>query len=58
VSRVNRHGPRVEVEGSGPVLARVAVALVERGVVPADLRLEQPTLEDVFLSITGHTIQD
>ncbi|MBN2099504.1 MAG: ABC transporter ATP-binding protein [Dehalococcoidia bacterium] len=58
VSRVNRHGPRVEVEGTGPVLARVAAALVERGVVPTDLRLEQPSLEDVFLSITGHTIQD
>jgi ABC-2 type transport system ATP-binding protein len=58
VSRVNRHGPRVEVEGTGPVLARVAAALVEHGVVPADLRLEQTSLEDVFLSITGHTIQD
>jgi ABC-2 type transport system ATP-binding protein len=58
VSQVSRHGPRVEVEGTGPVLARVAAALVERGVVPIDLRLEQPTLEDVFLSITGHTIQD
>jgi ABC-2 type transport system ATP-binding protein len=58
VSRVSRHGPRVEVEGTGPVLARVAAALVERGILPTDLRLEQPSLEDVFLSITGHTIQD
>ena len=58
VSRVSRHGQRVEVEGSGPVLARVAAALVERGILPTDLRLEQPSLEDVFLSITGHTIQD
>jgi ABC-2 type transport system ATP-binding protein len=58
VSRVSRHGPRVEVEGTGPVLARVAVALVERGILPTDLRLEQPSLEDVFLSITGHSTQD
>lgn len=58
VSRVSRHGPRVEVEGTGPVLARVAAALVERGILPTDLRQEQPSLEDVFLSITGHTIQD
>lgn len=58
VSRVSRHGPRVEIEGNGPVLARVAAALVERGILPTDLRLEQPSLEDVFLSITGHTIQD
>jgi ABC-2 type transport system ATP-binding protein len=58
VSRVSRHGPRVEVEGNGPVLARVAAALAERGILPTDLRLEQPSLEDVFLSITGHPIQD
>ena len=58
VSRVSRHGPRVEIEGNGPVLARVAAALAERGILPTDLRLEQPSLEDVFLSITGHTIQD
>jgi len=58
VSRVSRHGPRVEVEGTGPVLARVAVALAECGILPTDLRLEQPSLEDVFLSITGHSIQD
>jgi ABC-2 type transport system ATP-binding protein len=55
---VSRHGPRVEVEGTGPVLARVAAALVERGILPTDLRQEQPSLEDVFLSITGHTIQE
>ena len=54
VLRVIRKGPRVEVEGSGPVLALVAAALVERGIVPADLRVEQPTLEDVFLKLTGH----
>ena len=58
VSRVSRHGPRVEIEGNGPVLARVAAALAERGILPTDLCLEQPSLEDVFLSITGHPIQD
>jgi ABC-2 type transport system ATP-binding protein len=58
VSSVSRHGPRVEVRGSGPVLSRVAVALAQRGILPTDLRLEQPSLEDVFLSITGHAIQD
>jgi len=34
------------------------VALAQRGILPTDLRLEQPSLEDVFLSITGHAIQD
>ena len=52
VSGVLRNGPRVEVTGSGPVLATVAAALVQRGIVPPDLRLEQPSLEDVFLKLT------
>ena len=56
VKRVIRRGPRVEVEGSGPVLALVAASLVENGITPADLRLEQPTLEDVFLKLTGQDI--
>ncbi len=53
VQKVTRSGPRVEVEGDGPVLALSAAALVEHGIVPADLRVEQPTLEDVFLALTG-----
>ena len=58
VLRVSRQGQHVQVEGTGPVLVRVAAALAEHGILPADLRLEQPSLEDVFLSITGHAIQD
>jgi ABC-2 type transport system ATP-binding protein len=58
VLRVSRNGQHVQVEGAGPVLVRVAAALAEHGILPADLRLEQPSLEDVFLSITGHAIQD
>ena len=53
VRAVGRHGPRVEVDGTGPVLALVASALVARGIMPSDLRVEQPTLEDVFLAVTG-----
>ncbi len=58
VVALTRHGPRVEVEGTGPVLAVVAASLVEHGIVPADLRLEQPTLEQAFLSITGHHVRE
>ncbi len=56
VTAVTKRGPRVEVEGSGPVLALVAAALVGRGIIPADLSVEQPSLEDVFLKLTGHTV--
>jgi ABC-2 type transport system ATP-binding protein len=58
VDRVVRHGARVEVRGGGPVLAHVAAALVARGITPADLHVDQPTLEDVFLRLTGHAMEE
>ena len=58
VSSVTRLGQRVEVEGNGPVLAAVAAELAGHGILPIDLRTEQPSLEDVFLAITGDTMQD
>ena len=53
VDAVEQRGGRVEVRGTGPVLALVASALVEKGFVPADLLVEQPSLEDVFLKLAG-----
>jgi ABC-2 type transport system ATP-binding protein len=58
VKRMIRNGNRVEVEGSGPVLALVASELVKHGITPQDLRAEQSTLEDIFLKLTGHTTGD
>jgi ABC-2 type transport system ATP-binding protein len=58
VKKVVKTGPRVEVEGGGPLLALLAAALVEHGIVPVDLRVEQPSLEDVFLKLTGHSAGD
>jgi ABC-2 type transport system ATP-binding protein len=52
VQAVRRRGERIEAEGTGPALALVAAELVARGLVPADLRVEQATLEDVFLRLT------
>jgi ABC-2 type transport system ATP-binding protein len=52
VQAVRRRGERIEAEGTGPVLALVAAELVSRGLVPGDLRVEQPTLEEVFLRLT------
>ena len=56
VHSFSRHGQRIEVEGDGPVLALVAAELVKHGIVPLDLSKEQPTLEDVFLKITGRSV--
>jgi ABC-2 type transport system ATP-binding protein len=58
VSAVVRHNGSVLVTGAGPVLARVATALAERGLVPPDLRSEQATLEDVFLTLTGKELRE
>jgi len=58
VDRIVRHGARVEVRGCGAVLAHVAAALVAHGITPPDLRVEQPTLEDVFLALTGHAMEE
>jgi ABC-2 type transport system ATP-binding protein len=52
VQAVRRRGERIEAEGTGPVLALVAAELMARGIVPADLRADQATLEDVFLRLT------
>jgi ABC-2 type transport system ATP-binding protein len=52
VQAVRRRGARIEAEGTGPVLALVATELVAHGLVPGDLRVEQPTLEEVFLRLT------
>jgi ABC-2 type transport system ATP-binding protein len=58
VASVERHGAWVEVFGQGPVLNHVASALLERGLAPLDLRTERPTLEEVFLRLTGHGLED
>ncbi len=57
VRDVRRWGARVEVEGVDPVLPLVAAALVNRDITPTDLRVEQPTLEDVFLKLTGGAME-
>jgi ABC-2 type transport system ATP-binding protein len=53
VDKLEHAGRRVTVYGKGPVLALVAARLVEHGIIPPDLRVEQPSLEDVFLALTG-----
>jgi ABC-2 type transport system ATP-binding protein len=43
----------VQVRGAGPLLVRVAHALVERGIEPEDLAVQIPSLEDAYLALTG-----
>jgi len=57
VDSVVRHGDSVEVHGADPVLALVASELVAHGIVPLDLRVDRPTVEDAFLHLTGREIR-
>jgi ABC-2 type transport system ATP-binding protein len=57
VDSVARHGQAVEIRGTGPVLALVASELVAHQIVPLDLRVERPTVEDAFLALTGRDVR-
>lgn len=58
VSAVNQYDRQITVSGSGPLLANVAAALAQHNIAPADLRVQQANLEDVFLALTGRTIRN
>ena len=57
VESMARHGEAVEIRGTGPVLALVASELVAHQIVPLDLRVERPTVEDAFLALTGRDVR-
>jgi ABC-2 type transport system ATP-binding protein len=46
------------VSGGGAVLVEVLRRLDAAGVTVSDAALRRPTLDDVFLSLTGHTAED
>lgn len=58
VSGVKQYDQQLTVSGNGPLLANVAAALAQHNIAPADLRVQQANLEDVFLALTGRTIRN
>lgn len=52
-SATTQHDGRVEVTGTGDVLATVTTALAQRRIVAAELRVTQPRLDDAFVALTG-----
>jgi ABC-2 type transport system ATP-binding protein len=52
VGSVRRHGPEIQVEGTGPLLSHVGAHLVALGRPALDLRVQRPTLEDRFVALT------
>jgi ABC-2 type transport system ATP-binding protein len=53
VSRVRRTGDQILVTGTGNVLASVTSLLASSGVIAERLRVDQATLDDAFLALTG-----
>lgn len=53
VGQVRQHGSTVEVTGTANLLQAVAATLARHQIVAMDLRLEQASLDDAFLALTG-----
>jgi ABC-2 type transport system ATP-binding protein len=59
IHSVNRQGAQVTIRGRGDdLVTQVIQCLAEHRMRVIDFRTEVPTLEDVFLRVTGHTIRD
>jgi ABC-2 type transport system ATP-binding protein len=59
VTSITREGPRFVVQGTGAdFVTDVIGCLSEHRLRVTDFRTVQPTLEDVFLKLTGHSMRD
>ncbi|WP_328804247.1 hypothetical protein [Occultella kanbiaonis] len=58
VASVERAGARVLVTGTGDLLLAVTTVLARHRIVAADLRVDQTTLDDAFVALTGRPIHD
>jgi ABC-2 type transport system ATP-binding protein len=54
VTSVTRRGDLVEVTGTGNVVAAVTSVLARNQIVAEQLRVDQASLEDAFVALTGH----
>ena len=57
VRSVSRTGAQVEVTGASNLLGAVGAVLARNGIVAAELRVEQATLEDAFVALTGRALE-
>ncbi|PRY55039.1 ABC transporter ATP-binding protein [Glycomyces artemisiae] len=57
VAAVERNGSQVVVAGSGNLLQAVASVLARSHIVAADLRVEQVSLDDAFVALTGKPVE-
>jgi ABC-2 type transport system ATP-binding protein len=57
VREVKHHGSRVEVTGDGDLVHAVTAVLAANQIVAADLRVEQASLDDAFVALTGRALE-
>jgi ABC-2 type transport system ATP-binding protein len=58
VTSVSWHGPTVVVTGTGNLLHAVTSVLARNQIVALELRVDQASLDDAFLALTGRTIDN
>jgi ABC-2 type transport system ATP-binding protein len=58
VTDVTHHGTQTVVTGTGNVLHAVTALLARDRIVAADLRVEQASLDDAFVALTGRPIDN
>ncbi len=58
VRSVHRHGSQVEVVGTGNLLHAVTSVLAVHQIIAADLRIEQASLDDAFVRLTGRSAKE
>jgi ABC-2 type transport system ATP-binding protein len=56
VHTVTRNGEQITVSGTGDLLQAVTSMLARNNVIAADLRVEQASLDDAFVALTGRSI--
>ncbi|HEX2130629.1 MAG TPA: ABC transporter ATP-binding protein [Actinophytocola sp.] len=57
VTGVERAGAQLVVTGTGNVLLAVTTVLARHQIIAADLRVEQTSLDDAFVALTGRTLE-
>ncbi len=55
VTGVSRHGDQIVITGTGNVLHAVTSLLARKQIIAASLRVEQASLDDVFVKLTGRS---
>jgi ABC-2 type transport system ATP-binding protein len=56
VSQVRRDGDHFLVTGNGEALQAIIAVLARQGVIAKELRVEQATLDDAFVALTGKSL--